>query len=231
MLLRRVLHHLTAPHVASSAALWLALGATAAVGVGVVALDGLTTHGAATVERTLPPFRSVEVWDLGHVVSLNVHANLPQRVTLDAPPDARIRTEVRGDTLVISGASSGPVALSIALPELTRLVLWGDTQARVRAVRGQDLAVTLADSATIEAEGVVTRLELVADAHGRARLHALATTQARVTASGASRVDLQVRDALDATVGDHAGVTYQGNPAVRQVLHRGGTVTATRASR
>lgn len=178
----------------------------------------------AEIPEPLPAFRSIEVWDLGQDVLLSVHASLPQRVTVAAPPDAVIRTAVRGDTLVISGESSAPVEISVALPDLKRLVLWGDTHARVRAIHSPDLAVTLADNASVEAQGVTAHLELVVDHLGHAQLRSLSTQEARVTASGRSRVDLQVASRLDATVGDQAGVYYTGDPEVHQTLHRSGQV-------
>jgi len=238
MLLRRVLRDLIGsvlgrgspdgggPGLFAPWAVLAAVGGSVVVGVAGGALLPAGTSGDLHAVAGLPPFRSVEIWDLGQPVDLNVHANLPQRVTLDTPTEAGIRTEVRGETLVVSGTAVAPVTVAVALPTIQRLVLWGDTRARVRAVHSQELAVTLSDSASIEAEGVVTRLELVADAHGHARLHALSADRARVTASGSSRVDVQVQSALDATVGDQAGVYYRGNPEVRQVLHRGGTVSA-----
>lgn len=227
MLLRRVLHGLIDRHVAVASPPTLAAAACAgaiAAGAGLgLALDG---RGPDPVEVVaLPAFDSIEVWDLGAPVELNVHANLPARVTLASGSEAVIRTDVRGDTLVISGAAEAPVTVSVALPEVERLVLWGDTRARVRAVHSQELAVTLADTARIEAEGVATRLELVVDAQSQARLGRLSTDVARVTASGGSRVDLSVEQLLSATVGDSAGVYYLGNPQVQQVVHGTGRVT------
>jgi len=212
-------------HPAPAAAL-AAIGSAAVVGlVGSLVVPARPAGSFQVLDDDLPSFSSVEVWDLDHPVALNVHANLPPRVTVDAPEGALIRTEVRGDTLVVRGTSPGPVTVSVAMPEIERLVLWGETQARVRAVHSSDLAVTLSDSATIEAEGVVARLELVADANGQARLHALSVEEARVTASGASQVDVSVGTMLEATVVDSAGVTYRGNPEVHQVLHRGGRIS------
>jgi len=234
MTLRALLRLLFAPpapaglgalHPAPATAL-AALGSAAVVGiVGGLVVPSRPAGSFQVLDDDLPAFSSVEVWDVDQPVALNVHANLPPRVTIDAPDGAQIRTEVRGDTLVVRGASPGPVTLSVAMPDIERLVLWGDTHARVRAVRSQDLAVTLSDSASIEAVGVVARLELVADAYGQARLHALAVEEARVTASGASQVDVSVGSMLEATVVDSAGVTYRGNPEVHQVLHRGGRVS------
>jgi len=205
-----------------------ALAGAAVVGgaVGIAFPDASSeVQPGDTLPLELPPFSSIEVWDLGAGVVLNVHANLPQRVTVTVHPSTRIRTEVRGDTLVISGTSDLPVAVSVALPELERLVLWGDTRARVRAVDSSELAVTLADTAQLEAEGVATRLELVVDSHSRARLDTLATEVARVTASGASSVHVTVESHLSATVADGAGVYYRGNPEVQQVVHGGGRVS------
>ena len=226
-LLAPLIATLPKPTLAPAPAAALA-SAASAVAVGVVGgavLPDRVDGSFHAYDGALPSFSSVEVWDLDHAVDLNVHANLPPRVTVEAPEGAEILAEVRGDTLVVRGTSPGPVTLSVAMPEIERLVLWGDTHARVRAVHSQELAVTLSDSASVEAEGVVAHLELVADANGQARLHALTAEEARVTASGTSQVDVSVGSVLEATVIDNAGVIYRGNPEVHQVVHRGGRVT------
>lgn len=202
--------------------------ATVGTVAGVVLPSGSEEPRSVTMNPEVPQFHSIEVWDPGAGVDLNVHADLPQRVTITADVDAEIRLDVRGDALVISGQSDRPVRVSVALPKLDRLVLWGDTRARVRAIDSDALAVTLADTAWLQAEGVVTRLELVVDSHSLAQLETLSAQEARVTASGASRVDVSVGSKLSATVGDQAGVFYRGNPEVSQHTHRGGTVTQKR---
>jgi hypothetical protein len=218
MLVTKFFQHLPSIPTALSSA---PAAATVALAGGVLSATLVGGSGQVSTEiEDLPPFTGIEVWDLDAPVLLAVHSNLPTHVTVSCDDGLdTLMTRVRGGTLVIGGTSSEPVSVSVSLPDLERLVLFGDVRASVRSIHAQEFSAILADTARLDAQGEVRRLEVVVDAQGHALLHDLVSQEATVTASGSSRVDLSVQTLLTATAFGGAGVFYFGHPEVKQNVH------------
>ncbi len=152
---------------------------------------------------------------------------------------AQVEARVDGTTLVLDydpgifQGYNGMIGVSVAMPQLSEVVLGGATQANIDNFTTTDLHVDISGSSRafvqVNGEAVTTHMAgasnlklfgktatLEAEIKGASRLDALAleTGMARIEADGAARAKVNVQQELHADIEGAANVEYQGNPTI-----------------
>jgi hypothetical protein len=230
--------------------------ATALVVVGLAGLPllmcctGVGAKGSGTLvseTRDLPTFRSVELAGSGHVhIRQGEHQSVSVRTDDNIMP--LVKTEVRGETLVLSveGMARHVTSLEfdIVVKEITGLRVSGsgDIVGRGSFV-ADELDVGVRGSGRVDlkvrAEAVDARISgsgdvalsghtdvLLIKVSGSGDVHAMdmTTRTARVTISGSGDCRANVLDELDVTVSGSGAVYYGGDPRLTLDVSGSGSV-------
>ena len=127
-----------------------------------------------------------------------------------------LKTDVKGETLVISTGSSistaNKVRLKISMPELTALELWGASEATVTKVKSNSLKLQTGSTSRIKIDGETK--SLTANANGTSWIDAesLKAETAETRAAGSSEISVSVTDDLFAEAYGASTVFYTGEP-------------------
>lgn len=139
-----------------------------------------TVQGLSVGEATLVDVR------VGPATSLTVEA--------DSNILPLVRTEVRGDTLVISTngsyRTSSRVHVVYTTPRLTEIRQGGSSRVNVEGLNGQPLSVNQGGSGTLVLNGLVASLEIDSSGAGKVQAQGLSSASARLSLSGSGRIDV-----------------------------------------
>lgn len=105
---------------------------------------------------------------------------------------SNLRTEVEGDTLVISTRHSYRsrigMLVEIGVPALNGVDLTGSGKIRIRELEGDFFTATLSGSGYLDLAGVTGEIDLELQGSGRARLDRFRATQTRLSISGSGEI-------------------------------------------
>ena len=163
-------------------------------------------------------------------VDLDISIGSGSAVTVDMDDNlqALIRTEVHGKTLVIdstgSWSSDHDPHISITLPALTALDMEGSGSAILKGLSGGELALRIAGSGDIDANGHVSSLSVLVNGSGDARLGKLLADTAKVRINGSGDVNVNAAQTLEASVYGSGDIRYRGKAQVSSHVYGSGSV-------
>lgn len=205
----------------------LGLTALALNGCGVIGLgwrENVWGSGNVTMEeREVAPFTAIAISGLGEVEV--TQGDVEQlSVETDDNLQAVILSEVRGDTLYlgfkpdVSVLKATRLAYTITVRNLEQITLSGGANISVRALRGDELAVTNSGLGTITVDGAVEQQRVRLSGAGSYDGSELASERADITISGLGEVVVRVRERLDANLTGSSSVEYIGSPEVHKTI-------------
>ena len=190
----------------------------ALLGLSACGLAGADVHGSGTVRTEARPVSGFTGVTVGGSLDVDITIGGATKVEVIADDNLLpiIRTEVKGDQLVIDARDSystrSDVLVRITVPRLAALSVSGAADGVVRGVAGDALALAVSGSGSIKASGQTRRLS--AQVSGSGDLHArdLRADTASASVSGSGDVDLTVRETLAASVSGSGSIDYWGKP-------------------
>jgi hypothetical protein len=172
-------------------------------------------QGDGVIAREQRPVGTVQALEVGGSMVVDVRVGPAPSLTLEADGNLLplIRTDVRGDRLVISTEGSyrthNPVHVIYTTPRLTDVHHGGSGKLTVTDLNGAPLDVHKGGSGTLVLAGRVARLDIDSSGSGSVDADALQAGSARLALSGSGRMNVgQVR-------GDYADVGVSGSGALR----------------
>ena len=127
-----------------------------------------------------------------------------------------VHTEVRDGTLRIwhddIGWFAGDIVIDLRTPAVTALDLSGGSDADLRGIAADALAIRASGGSDVTASGRVGRLTLDASGGSDADLEELAARHVSVEASGGSDAEVSASATLDVEASGGSDVSYRGEP-------------------
>lgn len=170
-----------------------------------------------TEKRNLAAFKSIETNG-----AFEVQVTCQQAASFEIEGDDNllplIKTEVRGDVLRIYNDSpyqtSRAMAVRISVPDLDTITSTGAADIHITNVKNDGLLVSSTGAGKIEAAGETKYLSISSTGAGKIDTGKLHAERAKVTVTGAAKVDVYATQQLDVTVSGVGQVTYDGDPPV-----------------
>jgi Putative auto-transporter adhesin, head GIN domain len=167
----------------------------------VDSFDSIDMEGAARLEITVGKEESVVIEGRERMI-------------------ARVKTDVRGDTLHIESKpkdwfiSNGRprITIKVTVPRLASLKVEGGNDVRLEGFAGGDSRIKLAGATHLKARGHLDELEMHMAGAGHADLSKLVADEAEVTVDGVGSVVVHPKDTLDATMNGVGAILYTGSP-------------------
>jgi len=163
-------------------------------------------------------------------IDLDIIIGAQTAVTVDMDDNLQelIRTEVHGGTLVIDSKGSWTAdhdpRVHITVPALSALAMEGSGGAVLKGLSGGDLALRIAGSGDIDADGRIASLDVLVNGSGDAKLGTLQADSARVRVNGSGDVTVNVAQSLEASVYGSGDIRYRGNARVSSHIYGSGSV-------
>lgn len=177
-------------------------------------------EGDGVIAREQRPVGAVQGLQAGGSMVVEVRVGPAPSLTVEADRNILplIRTDVRGDMLVVSSEGSyrthNPVHVIYTTPRLTDVRHSGSGRLTVQDLNGAPLSVRQSGSGTLVLSGQVAKLDIDGSGSGSVDADGLQSGSARLALSGSGRMSIgQVR-------GDYADVGVSGSGELRV----GGTV-------
>ncbi len=179
-----------------------------------------------TQARQVATFRRIEIRGSTDVVA-RIGPGTAITVSGDDNIVPHVRTEVRGDTLIIdmedgSYSTSAPLLVTVSTPALDGIAISGSASAQASGVTAERFDASISGSGSMEVAGTAGRLEASVSGSGDMRLFGLATRRAAVDVSGSGNIELSAAEALSVEVSGSGDVRYRGNPRVRSDVQGAG---------
>jgi Putative auto-transporter adhesin, head GIN domain len=170
-----------------------------------------------TQARQAAQFRRIEIRGSTDVVA-RVGAAAAITVSGDDNIVPHVRTEVRGDTLVIdledgSYSTRAPLRVTVSTPSLDGISISGSASAQASGVEAERFEARISGSGDMELKGSAGDLAAWISGSGDMRLYGLSVRRAEVDVSGSGNVQLSAAESLDVEVSGSGDVSYRGNPA------------------
>jgi hypothetical protein len=178
--------------------------------------------------RDITDFKSL---DVGGVFKVEVTAQEDYRVEIESDDNLLplIKTEVRGSTLHIEAdkhlKSNSPIVIRISAPDIDGLEASGVSNISLRNVKNKRLGVESSGASRISIQGETS--ELAATVSGASHIDAdtLNAETAKVDASGASVVTVNVSNQLNAYASGASKILYAGGAKIVKNTSGGSSVT------
>ncbi len=180
-----------------------------------------------TEERTIGDFTAVS---LSGSPDLYIQVGGAPSLSIKADDNilALIRTEVRGDTLVIdsekSYSSRKGIVIRVTVPDLQSARLMGSGDIDIQELRGDRFEVSIQGSGDVRATGTVRMLSATVQGSGDMHLYDLDALDADVKVVGSGDIRVRATGNLDATVTGSGDIRYRGNPMVKSKVHGSGDI-------
>jgi len=183
---------------------------------------GVSGSGNVVKEtRDISDFKSL---DVGGVFRVEVIAQKDYKVEIESDDNLLplIRTEVRGSTLHIEAdkhlKSNSPIVIRISAPDIENVEASGASNISLGNVKNERLGVDSSGASKISVQGETS--ELIVDVSGASRIDAdtLNAKTAKVGASGASNVMVNVANELNVDASGASKIVYSG--AVKNVVKK-----------
>jgi len=211
---------------------WIAAGG---LSVGVVFLSLAYATGGSEIRRTVDNLsfgRSCDKngataserrlkWDGDDTVHIALPATVHYRggegdeVIVRGSPDVVANIEIQGGRITLNCRGAGSRAVDVTLPgrAFRKINLSGSGKLLMENVSQPDLALTIAGSGTLRAQGSVDRVTVTIAGSGDARLADLAVTQLAVKVSGSGDVEAAPKDVADINVSGSGNVRLLTRPS------------------
>ena len=182
-------------------------------------------EGNGVVARDVRTVGAVQGIDVSGAVVVDVRVGPAPSLTVEADGNLLplVRTDVRGDTLVVGVERSyhtrNPIRVTYTTPRLSDVHQSGSGRLTVLDLNGAPLAVHRSGSGTLVLAGRVASLDLDTSGSGNLDANGLQSTGARLAMSGSGHAN------VGEVHGDMANVTLSGSGQ----LHVGGAVRSLRA--
>ena len=165
--------------------------------------------------RDLKDFNAV---DVGGIFEVEITSQKDFDVEVEADDNLLpfISTEVVNGTLKIETEkrlkTDNPIRIRISAPNINDLDISGVASVKLINVDGQKLNVNASGASKLTANGTASKLNV--DVSGAAKVYAseLTVGNATVDASGASQVEVNVTETLNAEASGASNVVYTGSP-------------------
>ena len=170
-----------------------------------------------TEKRTLASFKSVEA---SGAFEVTVVCQQPQSFEIEGDDNILpiIKTDVNDGNLRIHSDTqynvSKPIAIRISIPDLERYVSAGAGDIHLSDVKNDQLVLSNTGASNIEASGQTKFVDIESSGAGNIETENLHAERAKISVSGAAKVDVYATQQLDVTVSGIGSVTYSGNPPV-----------------
>lgn len=172
----------------------------------------------AREERPVSGFDSIEIAGSADV-TITIGASESVVVETDDNIMPLIKTEVRGDTLVIDTRPNSNintdlgVRLTVTMKSLKTASIAGSGDIDITGVQGGALNVEIFGSGNITATGMADSVNVTLNGSGNVLCAELQVQDARVRLNGSGNVNVYATRSLDATISGSGNVLYGGNPA------------------
>ncbi|MGZ4357070.1 MAG: head GIN domain-containing protein [Gaiellaceae bacterium] len=192
-----------------------------------------TTHGSGnvvTASRDVPSFTKIDFTGAASV-SISVGKKTAVAIRGDDNIVPLIRTDVRGDTLVISEkhgfSTENGLDIRVSTPALDSSILSGAGSVTADGINAKSFAADVRGAGRLQLAGQTKSLDVDVSGVGSVELGRLIARDARVTLSGTGSIRVYATGTLDATVNGVGSITYGGNPAqVSSHVNGLGAITA-----
>ncbi|MFQ5346828.1 MAG: head GIN domain-containing protein [Rhodothalassiaceae bacterium] len=191
-------------------------------GVFAIAMLAGSTALAAPVSqsREVPDFRKIEI---NGGMDATVRVGKPKAVTIhaDADDQERIRTEVRGNTLVIkmkgNFRSTRGIRAEISVPALDGFAINGSTDATLSGVDAKRVDLGINGSGDIEISGTGGECDFEINGSGDLMARNFRCKDVVVEISGSGDAEIFASGALEVAVSGSGDVDAWGGPKVKSV--------------
>ncbi len=170
--------------------------------------------------RQLPAFSRIEITD---ITDIDVKVGESQSLSLAADDQqiAKIVTEVKGDTLIISmrgeydnyKIKSSPRA-TITIPQLKALSLVGTGNATVTNLQGKEFNLSIVGTGDATVAGSIDKVLVSISGTGDAKLDNLKVREANVNVTGTGDAQVNVSGILTASASGTGDIVYMGSPKI-----------------
>lgn len=188
-------------------------------------VPGLALAAPVEQSRDVPTFDRIELH--GSIdAEIDVDAG-EQSVVIRADADLqdRIRTEVRGRTLVIDMKGSfrnvGAMKALIRVAALEALDIDGSSDARIRGIDSPRFDIEIDGSGDVEAAGRAATCHFEIDGSGDISARDLGCGDAEVDISGSGDAEIHVTGSLSIDIAGSGDVDAWGSPSTRRVTTSG----------
>ena len=169
--------------------------------------------------QPLAPFHKVHV---SNAIDVEIVHAATQSVEIVSSPSTRklVKLAVHDDTLHIEMERGvhhhNTVVIRIATPTLTEVELSGAAEAKIEDLHAESLTLSLHGASEMRASGNVGKLEVSAHGASEVDLEELLASDANVTATGASDIDISVQNTLRVRASGASDIVYRGDPKILQ---------------
>jgi hypothetical protein len=175
----------------------------------VAPFTSISTEGAFTIEVTCQKNQSLEVEGDDNVLEY-------------------VGTNVSGNVLRLKNTKNysinEPVKVRISVPNLEGFSSNGAGHIDIKGINNDKFEIDANGAPTIIVSGTTKVIDVGANGAVKVDTTKLHASRAVVDTNGASRVDLDVVDQLDATVNGPSTITYKGDPVVNKTIHGPGKI-------
>ncbi len=176
------------------------------------------TGVAATQQRHLAPFRSVELAGSNNVA---IHVGSKQSVLIHADENLlqRVTTVVRTGRLVIgntpgSFTSTTPMSIEITMPSLSSVTLSGSGNVFATGITSSSLTMSLPGSGLLRADGSALQVIATLGGSGDEQLGHLIASHVHARLRGSGRIVVNTTHSLNASVPGNGTIIYYGHPTL-----------------
>ena len=170
-----------------------------------------------TQSRDVSGFKSVEV---DGAIAAEIATGAPWKVDVSADSNLidRVKTEIRGETLVIrpegNFSAKTQMVVRIAMPHINAIQVTGASRAMINGFMGRRLEVHASGASEVKAIGAVA--EIVAELSGASVLDARAvgSSTVSITARGASHAVAKAESSISAVASGASSITVDGGGKV-----------------
>lgn len=193
---------------------------------------GCTTGEGSVMSETRDagPFTRIEVSGgiSGVTVQIGQSASVEVRAQENILP--LIRTEVEGDTLVITGTGQGftssqGIEVVVVTPTLTEISMNGGSQGQIEGIDAASLNIELDGGSQLTVTGVASTVGLEASGGSTADLEDLSASAVTLDVSGGSSATVQASDEVSGSASGESQVTVLGDAQVNVEVSSGAEVT------
>ncbi|GEQ97294.1 hypothetical protein JCM17844_09310 [Iodidimonas gelatinilytica] len=185
-----------------------------------------TTALAAPVTQTrdVPSFTKIAI--NGSIdADITVGPKRSVAITADAEDQDRIKTEVRGDTLVIRMKGrfqhSGDMQATIQVPKLEGIDINGSSDAVIAGIDSEDFEININGSGDVSAQGRCDEAEYEINGSGDISAFDLVCNDIDVEINGSGDTDVYAEKSIQISISGSGDVTAKGSPKVKHMRSSG----------
>lgn len=178
-------------------------------------------------KRQIAPFTSISTEGAFHI-EITCKKDLSLEVEGDDNVLDFVTAEVSNNVLRLSSSKSysvkEPVTFRISVPNLEAVSVSGAGKIDITGIDNEKFEIDVDGAPVITASGKTKLVDIKSSGAGKIDANNLSAARAVVESNGATYVELDVADQLDATVNGPSTVTYKGDPVVNKNVNGPGRV-------